>query len=132
MSCDFVISASHHRLRPEAGRYVGRNQPVASCTGGGIATTVYDAVGNRVNAIDPLSHKTTYVYDSINRLTKTTDALGGVTTMVYDAACNEVNLIDSVGNKTTFVYDSLNRLIEEKDPLAHSASRACARPVWPG
>jgi YD repeat-containing protein len=81
-------------------------------------------MGNVVNTIDPLNHKTTFSYDSLNRRTQTIDARGGIVTTVYDNVGNTVNIIDQVGNETTFVYDNANRLIQQIDPLGNGATFA--------
>ena len=89
--------------------------------GSGIATTIFDAVGNMVNVIDPLGNKTTLVYESpFNRHTVTTDARSGPRRLRTMPASNVVNVIDSVGNKTTFVLDALNRQVLMTDPLGNS------------
>src|SRR5262249_44545252 len=71
-----------------------------------------------------VNHKTTYVYDALNRRTKTIDPLGFGTTVLYDAASNTTGVIDPVGNRTTFVYDALNRDTQEIDPFGNSATFA--------
>jgi YD repeat-containing protein len=61
---------------------------------------VYDLNNNIVNTIDQLGHKTTQVYDSLNRRTQTIDARSGIVTVSYDANDNLVSLTDPVHNQT--------------------------------
>ena len=76
----------------------------------------YDAAGNVVAEIDPLGRITRFQYDSMNRRTRTTDALGGVSTTGYDAVGNVILSSDTANNQTEYRYDSLNRLVQTFSP----------------
>src|SRR5205807_2970671 len=92
--------------------------------GGGIATTVYDAVANVINTIDQLGNKSTLTYDALHRQTQSTDPRGGVITTAYDGANNVTSVKDPVGNTTSFSYDAANRMTQQTDPLNHSSTYA--------
>ncbi|MCE9553836.1 MAG: hypothetical protein K8T91_10750 [Planctomycetes bacterium] len=97
--------------------------------------TVYDDSGNVVEESDGLLRETSYIYDGLNRLTRTTlpmaeqvDAAGDpfndtpIEVRKYDAAGNLVRLTDpkqfladsddEADNETDYKYDSMNRRIE--------------------
>lgn len=60
-------------------------------------------------------YTTTYDYDAVNRLVKTTDAAGNSTQTVYDAAGNVVKVIDPRGNPAYFYFDSQHRVTAQVD-----------------
>jgi RHS repeat-associated protein len=73
----------------------------------------YDLVGNLIKQIDKESNQTQYQYDSLNRRTRTKDALDGETTYTYDDRDNLIALQDANGNVTRFEYDRNNRKTKE-------------------
>lgn len=83
----------------------------------------YDAAGNLSAVVDENGHRTTYQYDSMNRIVRLTqpDPDGGgplaspITTFTYDAAGNLRTVTDPLGRTTSSTYDSLNRLSSETD-----------------
>jgi RHS repeat-associated protein len=85
-----------------------------------IWTTVYDAVGNVIETMDPLNHSTAYVYNLRDRVVLETDAEGGRIVRTYDGVGNPLTLTDPVGNSTAFEYDPLNRQITETNALGMS------------
>jgi RHS repeat-associated protein len=52
---------------------------------------------------------TTFEYDVLHRMTRTTRPLGMVTSASFDANSNRKTLIDALGRKTTTSYDALDR-----------------------
>jgi RHS repeat-associated protein len=70
----------------------------------------YDANGNLVAAIDPLSHTSKYEFDSLDRLHKETDPLSNSWTYSYDNEKNVTERVDANGAKTTFKYYPDNQL----------------------
>ena len=66
-----------------------------------------------VSVVDPLSRRTRYGYDALNRMTSSYDALNGQASQSYDAAGNLIAIIDPNGNRTGFSYDRAGRLIAE-------------------
>ncbi len=87
---------------------------------GNETTFGYDANGNRsaqtvrrTNAggqIETIT--TTFEYDNLNRLTKTTLADGTFTRVEYNQIGQQAATIDQAGNRTEFEYDSMGRLIK--------------------
>lgn len=84
---------------------------------GDVKTWTYDANGNvlietvqrTVNGI--LTDETTsFEYDSLDQLIKTTDALGNITQQVYDEVGNKVQDIDALGRITAYTHDPYRRL----------------------
>ena len=87
-----------------------------------------DVLGNRTLMAhgDPASERvTTYAYDLLNRLTRTTDPNGGVTTQTYDVAGNVASIARPNGVTTTTTYDARNRplTITETSPGPTTLSR---------
>ena len=87
----------------------------------------YDKVGNRTSITDPNGRETTWAYDGLNRVTRTTNALGHTTTVAYNdpepgAHVNKSEELDLTrGLRTTFVYDPLNRETERQVHLEPKA-----------
>ncbi|HEV3257252.1 MAG TPA: RHS repeat-associated core domain-containing protein, partial [Gemmataceae bacterium] len=89
-----------------AGRTVAAVNPLAQRT-----TTVYDGAGRARAGIDPLNNRTSTTYDPVGRAIAATDALGNRTTTVYDVAGRALTRIDPLGNRTSSVYDRASRVI---------------------
>jgi len=93
----------------------------------------YDANGNQLSVTLPNAianstlanvngHTTTNEYDSLNRLTRTRNALNKITTTEYDQDSNATQLVNRMNangtlntHVTTLAYDELNRLTRETD-----------------
>ena len=94
---------------------------------------------------DTVAYTTTYVYDTLNNLTKVTDASGNVTTITYDslgrktamtdpdmgawrygydAVDNLASQTDARGVTISFVYDPLNRLTQKSYTIPGGATIA--------
>jgi YD repeat-containing protein len=75
---------------------------------------------------DSDGHQSVYVFDSIGRVTQTTettgDPVGGVATLVvtggWDASNNFIFSTDPRGNETDYAYDNTGNTIEVAQPLA--------------
>ena len=70
----------------------------------------YDLTGNLVKETDANGKVTTYQYDDLNRLTKTTYPDTTYGTKTYDNDGNLKSLTDPKGDKIAYSYDALNRL----------------------
>jgi RHS repeat-associated protein len=98
---------------------------------GNVRTNSYDALGQRIEAVDTLGGKTIFgydvrgnlhqlidakgnvhkfEYDRNNRLVMQTLPLGQITRISYDAGGNVTEKIDPRGNKFVYGYDAANRL----------------------
>ena len=71
---------------------------------------VYDFSGNLLSVTDAKNQVTSYQYDDLNRLVKTTLPDGTYTVKAYDAVGNLVSSTDPAGKTTTYSYDTLYRL----------------------
>jgi RHS repeat-associated protein len=104
--------------RDYAGRVTSvREYSDTLCPGTGYCETLleYDEVGNLVKEDDArteVQQVTTYEYDDLNRLVKTTfpDDLATTETMTYDLLGNLKTWTDRMGNMRTYDYDDLGRL----------------------
>jgi RHS repeat-associated protein len=97
---------------------VGR---VASTTDalGNVRALAYDGNSNVVTVTEtelsdlptspPQVFVTTHVYDSLNRLTSTTDSAGDTEQDFYDSRTNRTLHVDARGNQTRTEYDGANR-----------------------
>jgi RHS repeat-associated protein len=74
----------------------------------------YDAVGNVKTQTENGLRATTYIYDVLNRQTRSTTVYGADTLNFftnYDAVGNVISAKDAEGNVTQYRYDALNRRI---------------------
>jgi len=78
-------------------------------------TTAVD--DNIVTKTDANGNTTSYQYDKLNRLLKTTFADGSTISYTYDLFGNQINVTDQRGNTLTKTYDAYERLSQTKDPL---------------
>lgn len=100
----------------------GEEEPLLPST----TTYGYDDNGNTTLQIDGNSNETTYEYDLLNRLVKTTlpapeeEGVPSETDYGYDDNGNRTSLTDPDGNMTTWVYDSRNRMITDTNALTYA------------
>jgi RHS repeat-associated protein len=97
---------------------------------GNPTSMAYDAAGNTVSVTDALLRESRFVYDELNRVTKSIDAsnsdpapacgLAGVTCFAFDAGGNLIDLTDANGNVTSFDYDERERVTDRTDPLLNA------------
>jgi len=66
---------------------------------------------------DARDNTTSYQYDNLNRLLKTTFADGATVSTAYDLFGNQISVTDQRGNTLTKTYDPYERLSQTKDPL---------------
>ncbi len=81
----------------------------------GLVRYAYDAVGNLLEMTDTHG-KTTYNYNSLNRLTQETNPNGLVIKYGYDAIGNRTKVIDPWNRVISYQYDAANRLMQITDP----------------
>src|SRR2546422_8945898 len=75
----------------------------------------YDQVGNLLSVTDAKNQVTSYQYDDLNRLTKTTFPDTRYETRTFDSVGNLLTRTDPNGNQTSFTY-VLNRLTKVTYP----------------
>ena len=88
--------------------------------------SVYDAVGNMVESIDPSGNRTSYEFDSFNRVIKITDSLGNITQNTYNKNDKVTQSVLTGANgkivTTNYSYDSDNRMLSETNALGETES----------
>jgi RHS repeat-associated protein len=111
------------------GRLTGQTLPVNATTSA-VYSFGFDAAGNETSAVVPLYYSgstlvaatTTQSYDSMNRLSGTTDPVGDTVQEHYDAAGNLVGVTNGLGSTTTYSYNSASELVGTIVPLSGSAT----------
>ncbi len=86
------------------GRLLSEDGPEANDT----ITYTYDSEGNRLTMVDQNGQKTTYAYDSLNRLASVTD-IKGTTLYTYDAVSNKLSVKYPNTTSEIYTYDVMNR-----------------------
>src|SRR5262249_57988209 len=76
---------------------------------GDVTTTAFDTAGNITAITDPLTHTTSFQYDSVNQRTLVTDALSNKTTTTFDPAGNVSTVTNPRTFTTQYAYDAVNR-----------------------
>jgi uncharacterized repeat protein (TIGR03803 family)/YD repeat-containing protein len=87
--------------------------------GGAVTKTqssVFDALGRKLQDIGASSQTTTYSYDSDGNCLSITDGLNNTTTRTFDALNRMVASVDPLGHSTGFGYDAQDNLISVTDP----------------
>ncbi len=97
--------------------YAGNRYTVIPPTGG--ATTYVEDVFGRVTQVyeglgDGTSYLIRYEYDTLDRLTRITDAKGNVTAYTYDGLDNVRTTTDAKGQVIATVYDALGRPVQRR------------------
>ncbi len=97
---------------------------------GNPTTFAYGPAGTVVSVTDALLRESRFVYDGLNRVTKSIVAtnsnpapargLAGVTCVAFDAVGNLADLTDASGNVISFDYDQLERVTDRTDPLLNA------------
>jgi RHS repeat-associated protein len=84
-------------------------------------TYTYDADGQRLSMADGTG-KSTYTFDSLNRLTQQVNGAGKTINYGYDLNGNQTSTVYPNGKTVARTYDAANRLISETDWLGHTTS----------
>ncbi|NIM11129.1 MAG: hypothetical protein GTO45_04005 [Candidatus Aminicenantes bacterium] len=79
-----------------------------------IETSRWDKNSRVVSVSDDKGNTTSYAYDNLNRLVKTTFADGTTNDAVYDRDSNVIRFTDNNGTVSTQAYDALNRRVSRK------------------
>jgi YD repeat-containing protein len=90
-------------------------------------SAVYDSAARKTSETDANGKTTTYVYDSLDRLTSVTRTLSGqavTTSFQYDADSNRTQLTDPNTHTWTWAFDAMDRVSQETNPLAQSVTVA--------
>ena len=77
----------------------------------------YDANRNRIALIDGSNHQTSYAFDADNELVQLVRPDGSKLKTVYDNDGNVTQQIDGLGNPTAYQYNALNQSTQIVDPL---------------
>ncbi len=77
----------------------------------------YDALGQRISSTDSAGRTTLYQYDSLGRVTQTTDPLAQHTRQGWNAHDQLVSLTDAKGNTHQFEYDKNGNKTKEVRPM---------------
>lgn len=90
--------------------YDQANRLSSVSAGGTTISYTYSATGQRLTMVDPTG-TTSYLYDSLNRLTRTTYPDGRTVQAAYDDAGNRTSLTYPGGTVSqSYTYDAVNRL----------------------
>ncbi len=84
----------------------------------------YDASGRLTRQYDALGHYTSYIYDTVNFRTITTDRLGNTTVQNFTAAGELASVQDPANDVTSYAYDSQGDKIAEVNPLGETTGYA--------
>jgi len=87
-------------------------------------TSLFDAAGHLTGSKDANGNLSQYLFDAAGRQTVVVDALSNRTTSFFDAAGNLTGLQDASNNHnlSTFAYDADNRVTSQTDALGHTGT----------
>ena len=97
------------------GRLLSVNQYYSS-TGYYTTSYTYDLSGNQLTTKDPNGATTSYKYDDLNRLVKTTYPDSSYQTQSYNRVGDMVGEVNAGGTQLNYTYDALNRLTQVSYP----------------
>jgi YD repeat-containing protein len=117
-------------------RYDDSGELANLATPAGAVWTILRSSGLVRAIIDPIAHRTSYVYaggslkrvvDAYNRITTFTvdgsgelarviEPDGAITSLLYDANHRLTTYIDPLGNRTSYTYDTIDRVLSLQEP----------------
>jgi YD repeat-containing protein len=83
----------------------------------------YDSLNRLTSSSDPLEQITQFIYDDLSRLTQTTDPMDGIASQQFDNDGNRTALIDPSNNTLSFTYDLAERLTQVSSPTGSQKGR---------
>lgn len=114
-------------------RHVFEVKPDGTSEAERIEDSTYDTLNRVTSSTDPLSHSTTATYDEESHLISATDALGHQTTYGYDERGRRLSMVDAIGNKsggtpaahkTQWLYDRSGKQAAMTDANGRATSYA--------
>ena len=82
---------------------------------GHTAETRFDARGNTLQEINPLSQTVTYTYDANGNVASVTDAAGRTLSYQYDALDRKTRATDALNNYEAYTYNAQGLLASQRD-----------------
>jgi RHS repeat-associated protein len=116
------ITASQDRTTTMTYNGQGKVQTITDARGK-VTTLGYQATtADLLSVTDPLSHATSFGYDTLGRRTTVTDALNHTTTTAYDGRGRVSRITNHDGTYSDFKYDFGGRRTKVIDPLGRTTS----------
>ena len=112
-------------LTPEGTRatYTWANSRLTSYNDGGCRTTVlYSQLGNRTHQVQAMVNpcgRTTFAYDTSDRVAAVIDANGNRTSNVWDTNDRRIAVIDALGNRASTLYNTNGQVLANIDQLGN-------------
>ncbi|XXX76340.1 RHS repeat-associated core domain-containing protein [Sorangium sp. So ce134] len=106
-------------------------------TGRAVATSTYNAEGQRTAYADPLGATTRWEHDAAGRTTRITAPDGTITMYAYNERGNLAEIVDALGGVVRYEYDDFSRLRRTNDDLGtvleldYDARGQCVRAIMP-
>jgi YD repeat-containing protein len=98
-----------------------------------VTTRSFDLAGNLLSETTP-DGKTSYQYNSMNKVTQVTDTIGRITAYGYDLAGNLIRVATPNGEASSFTYDAQGHVMTFVDFKGNTTKFdqycACGRPLW--
>ncbi len=82
---------------------------------GQVSENRFDARGNTLQKINPLSQTVTYTYDANGNVASVTDAAGRQVSYQYDALNRRTRVTDALGNTEHYTYNAQGLLASKRD-----------------
>ena len=94
----------------------------ATVTATGRSTYVYDSNDRVVATINPLGNRTTTIRNTAGKTVAMENPLGHRTSYVFDSDGRKIATINPLGNRTSVVYNSVGEITATIDPLGRRTS----------